>query len=124
MGIVVRVAINAVAIYLAARLVPGIELRGEAIWPALLAGLVLAILNAVVRPLLVLITLPLTLVTLGLFLLVLNAFCLWLTAVIVTGFVVHGFRAALLGSLVISVVSWVLTIFVSDAGRIGRLGRF
>ena len=121
MGIVVRVAINAVAIYLAARLVPGIELRGEAIWPALLAGLVLAILNAVVRPLLVLITLPLTLVTLGLFLLVLNAFCLWLTAVIVTGFVVHGFRAALLGSLVISVVSWVLTIFVSDAGRIGRL---
>ncbi len=121
MGIVVRVVINAVAIYLAARLVPGIVLRGEAIWPALLAGLVLAILNAVVRPVLVLITLPLTFVTLGLFLLVLNAFCLWLTSVIVTGFAVHGFRAAFLGALLISVVSWVLTIFVSDAGRIGRL---
>ena len=121
MGIGVRVVINAVAIYLAARLVPGIVLQGEAIWPALLAGLVLAILNSVVRPLLVLITLPLTFVTLGLFLLVLNAFCLWLTSVIVTGFVVHGFKAAFLGALVIAVVSWVLTIFISDAGRIGRL---
>ena len=121
MGLVLRVAINAVAIYLAARLVPGIELYGEAIWPALLAGLVLAILNAVVRPVLVLITLPLTFVTLGLFLLVLNAFCLWLTSVIVTGFVVRGFWAAFLGALLISVVSWVLTMFVSDAGRIRRV---
>src|SRR2546426_1065242 len=69
-GIVVRVVINAVAIYLAAGVVPGIALRGEAIWPALLAAFVLAALNAIVRPLLVLITLPLTLVTLGLFLLV------------------------------------------------------
>ena len=124
MGIVVRVLINAAGIYLAARVVPGIGLRGEAIWPAMLAGLVLAILNAVVRPVLVLVTLPLTFVTLGLFLLVLNAFCLWLTAVIVPGFVVTSFGAAFLGALLISVVSWLLTVFVSDAGRIGRLGRF
>ena len=121
MGIVVRVLINAAGIYLAARVVPGIGLRGEAIWPAMLAGLVLAILNAVVRPVLVLVTLPLTFVTLGLFLLVLNAFCLWLTAVIVPGFVVTSFGAAFLGALLISVVSWLLTVFVTDAGRISRL---
>ena len=65
-------------------------------------------------------TLPLTLLTLGLFLLVLNAFCLWLTSVIVPGFVVQGFRAAFLGALLISVVSWALTVFVSDGGRLGR----
>jgi len=52
---------------------------------------------------------------------VLNAFCLWLTSVIVPGFVVHGFRAAFLGALLISVVSWALTVFVSDGGRLGRL---
>ena len=118
MGIVVRVLINAAGIYLAARVVPGIGLRGEAIWPAMLAGLVLAILNAVVRPVLVLVTLPLTFVTLGLFLLVLNAFCLWLTSVFVQGFAVRGFWAAFLGALIVSFVSWVLTAFVSDRGRV------
>ena len=108
-------------IYLAAQVVPGITLRGKPLWPALLAGLVLALINAVVRPVLRILTLPLTLVTLGLFLFVLNAFCLWLTSVIVTGFVVRGFWAACLGALLISVVSWVLTMFVSDAGRIRRV---
>lgn len=121
MGLVLRVLINALAIYLAARVVPGIVLRDEALWPALLAGLVLAIINAVIRPALVVLTLPLTFVTLGLFLLVLNAFCLWLTSVVVSGFVVKGIGAALLGALLISLVSWVLTIFVSDAGRFRRL---
>jgi len=108
-GFVARVIVNALMIYLAARIVPGILLRGEPLWPA------------VVRPLLVLLTFPLTLVTLGLFLFVLNAFCLWLTSVIVPGFDVHGFRAAFLGALLITVVSWALTVFVSDSGRLGRL---
>jgi putative membrane protein len=67
-------------IYLAAQVVPGIALRGKPFWPALLAGLVLALINAVVRPVIKIITLPLTLLTLGLFLFVLNAFCLWLTS--------------------------------------------
>src|SRR6266478_6912574 len=108
-------------IYLAAQVVPGITLRGKPLWPALLAGLVLALVNAVVRPVLLLLTLPLTVLTLGLFVFVLNAFCLWLTSVIVPGFVVHGSRAAFLGALLISVVSWALTDFVSDGGRLGRL---
>ncbi len=108
-------------IYLAAQVVPGITLRGKPLWPALLAGLVLALVNAVVRPVLKLITLPLTLLTLGLFLFVLNAFCLWLTSAVVPGFDIHGFRAAFLGALLISVVSWALTVFVNDSGRLGRL---
>jgi putative membrane protein len=108
-------------IYLAAQVVPGIALRGKPLWPALLAGLVLALINAVVRPVIKIITLPLTLLTLGLFLFVLNAFCLWLTSAVVPGFDVHGFRAAFLGALLITVVSWALTVFVTDSGRFSRL---
>jgi len=120
-GFVARVIVNAVMVYLAARVVPGIALGDGPVWPALLAGLVLALVNAVVRPVLQLLTMPLTILTLGLFVFVLNAFCLWLTSVIVPGFVVHGFRAAFLGALLISVVSWALTVFVSDGARLGRL---
>ena len=108
-------------IYLAAQVVPGIALRGKPLWPALLAGLVLALINAVVRPVLKIITLPLTLLTLGLFLFVLNAFCLWLTSAVVPGFDVHGFRAAFLGAFLITIVSWALTVFLTDNGRISRL---
>jgi putative membrane protein len=88
--------------------------------PALLAGLVLGLINALVRPVLVVLTLPLTLLTLGLFLLVLNGICLALTAWLVPGFDIDGFLPAVLGALVISVVSWLLTAFVSDRGRVER----
>jgi len=115
------VIVNAVMIYLAAQVVPGITLRGKPLWPALLAGLVLALINAVVRPILKTLTLPLTLLTLGLFIFVLNAFCLWLTSAIVPGFDIAGFRPAFWGALLISVVSWALTVFVNDRGRFGRL---
>ena len=64
------------------------------------------------------ITLPLTLLTLGLFLFVLNAFCFWLTSALVKGFEVHGFWAALFGALLVSVVSWALTAFLSDRGQV------
>jgi len=115
------VIVNAVMIYLAAQVVPGITLRGKPLWPALLDGLVLALINAVVRPILKTLTLPLTLLTLGLFIFVLNAFCLWLTSAIVPGFDIAGFRPAFWGALLISVVSWALTVFVNDRGRFGRL---
>jgi putative membrane protein len=115
------VIVNAAMIYLAAQVVPGIALRGKPLWPALLAGLVLALVNSVVRPVLKILTLPLTLLTLGLFLFVLNAFCLWLTSALVPGFDVDGFWPAFLGALLISVVSWALTVFVSDSGRVSRL---
>jgi putative membrane protein len=121
MGFVLRVLINAAAIYLAASIVPGIEIRD--VLTALGAGLVLGLINAVVRPVLVVLTLPVTILTLGLFLVVLNALCLWLTAQVVKGFEVQGFWPAVLGALLISVVSWILTAFVSDRGRISVISR-
>lgn len=119
MGFIVRVLINAATIALAAAVVPGIRLDGAS--PALLAGLVLGLVNALVRPVLVVLTLPLTVVTLGLFLLVLNGICLALTAWLVPGFDLAGLVPAVLGACVISLVSWLLTAFVSDRGRIARL---
>ena len=111
--------VNAAALWVAAQLVPGLVITGVS--PLLLAALVLGLINAIVRPVLLVLTLPLTLVTLGLFLFILNAFCLWLTSRLVPGFEVHSFLAALLGSLVISLVSWIVTAFISDAGRFRRL---
>src|SRR2546427_12106608 len=75
MGFAARVIVNAVMIYLAARVVPGITLDDGPVWPALLAGLVLALVNPGGRPVVMLIPLPLTLLTLGLFLLGLDAVC-------------------------------------------------
>ena len=106
MGFLVRILVNAATIALAARVVPGIHLNG--VGPALLAGLVLGLINALVRPVLVIVTFPLTLLTLGLFLLVLNGICLALTSWLVSGFDIDGFVPAVLGALVVSVVSWVL----------------
>lgn len=116
MGFVLRVVVNAVAIYFIAAIVPGIEITG--FLTALGAGLVLGLVNAVVRPILILLTLPVTVVTLGLFLLVLNGLCLWLTSLVVEGFEVHGFWPAVFGALLVSLVSGLLTAFVSDRGRV------
>ncbi len=121
MGFILRILINAVAIYLAAAILPGLEIRG--LLAALGAGLVLGLVNAVVRPVLVVLTLPVTLLTLGLFLFVLNGLCLWLTALVVDGFEVAGFWSAVLGALIVSAVSWLLTAFVSDRGRVVVLTR-
>ena len=75
---------------------------------ALLAGVILGFVNAIVRPVLFFLTLPLTLLTLGLFIFVLNAICFALTAWLVPGFSVDGFFSALVGALLVSVVSWIL----------------
>jgi len=121
-GFLVRVLANGAAIYLAAVVVPGIELSGGVLL-ALGAGLVLGLVNAVVRPILIVLTLPVTLLTLGLFIFVLNAFCLWLTSALIKGFEVHGVWAAVFGALIVSVVSWLLTAFVSDRGRVAVITR-
>jgi putative membrane protein len=111
-GFLIRVLVNGVAIYLVAQIVPGITVDG--VLTAVGAGLVLGLINAIVRPILIVLTLPVTLLTLGLFLFVLNAFCLWLTSQLVRGFEVH----ALFGALLVSVVSWLLSAFVSDRGHL------
>jgi putative membrane protein len=116
MGFVFRILINGAAILLAASVVPGVAVTS--VTSAFIAGLVLALINAIVRPILIVLTLPITLVTLGLFIFVLNAFCFWLASVFVPGLTVAGFWAAVLGALIVSVVSWVLTAFLSDTGRV------
>ena len=118
MGFIVRALVNAATIGLAAALIPGIHLEGAT--PALLAGVVLGLINALVRPVLIVLTFPLTLLTLGLFLLVLNGVCLAATAWLVPGFDVDGLLPAVLGALLVSMVSWALTAFVSDRGRLER----
>jgi len=115
-GFLIRVLVNGVAIYLVAQIVPGITVDG--VLTAVGAGLVLGLINAIVRPILIVLTLPVTLLTLGLFLFVLNAFCLWLTSQLVRGFEVHGLWAALFGALLVSIVSWLLSAFVSDRGHL------
>ena len=115
MGFLLRVVVNILAIVLASSVVPGIRLDGAL--PAVAAGLLLGLVNAVVRPVLLILTLPITLVTLGLFLFVLNGVCLWLVASVVTGFHVAGFWAAVWGALFVSVVSWIVTALVSDSGK-------
>jgi len=106
---------------LAAHVVPGIRLDGLA--SAVVAGLLLVLVNAIVRPVLVVLTFPITLLTLGLFLLVLNAFCLWLVSVFVSGFHVAGFWPAFWGALLVSIVSWILTALISDSGRVRSINR-
>jgi putative membrane protein len=101
-----RLLLNGIAILVAAWLIPGLELADTV--SALIAGALLGFVNALVRPVLLLLTLPFTLITLGLFIFVVNAICLGLTAALVPGFSISGFWAALFGALVVSVVSWIL----------------
>jgi putative membrane protein len=121
MGFLARAVVNALVIYLAAAIVPGIEISG--VPAALGAGLVFGLINAVLRPVLLIVTLPLTLLTLGLFIFVVNALCLWLTSALVPGFTVLGFWPAFWGALLVSVVSWLLTSFLSDRGRVVAITR-
>jgi putative membrane protein len=83
--------------------------------PAIIAGVLLGLVNALVRPILILLTLPFTLVTLGFFLFVVNAICFALTAALVPGFDLSGFFAAFFGALVVTLVSWVVSALVTDA---------
>jgi putative membrane protein len=113
----IRWVINAVALYVAVKIVPGIHFGGEwadLLWLALIFGL----LNALLRPLLKLLTLPLIILTLGLFTLLINAGMLMLTSSVAQSFgldfSVDGFWAALLGSLVISLVSVVMSVIIRD----------
>jgi putative membrane protein len=109
-SLLARWILNAAALLLVAYLYPGVHV--ESFFAAAMAALVLGLINAVVRPILVILTLPVTLLTLGLFLFVINALLFWLVAEIVHGFTVSGFLAALIGSILYSLItlitSWIL----------------
>ena len=114
MVFLLRLLINAVALWVAIRLVDGIDHRGS-LWSLLFVALVFGVLNASIRPLLKLLSLPVIILTLGLFIFVINAFMLmmtgWVSGVLNLGFYVAGFWDAFLGGLIVSVVSLVLSLF-------------
>ncbi len=115
-GLLIRFAVTAVAVFLATSIVPGIEVASFS--AGIAAVVVLAFLNALVRPLLYLLSIPFIILTLGLFMVVINALLLQFVAVLVTGFVVDGFWASILGALIISIVSAILNLWVSEQGRV------
>ena len=124
MLIVWRVLINAAALWAATRVVPGISYDGD--WITLfIVALVFGVINISVRPVLMLLTLPFLIVTLGLFTFVLNGLMLWLTSAISDGlglgFHVAGFGAAFFGALVVTVVSFMLSLFVASGARDRRV---
>ena len=112
---ILRALVAALGLWIASRYIHGIHVRDTT---ALLeAAVLLGIVNAFVRPIVFVLTLPFTLITLGLFLLVINAGMLELVAVFLHGFTVKTFVAALLGSIVVSVVSWIGSFFIDSATR-------
>jgi putative membrane protein len=115
-NLIVRLFVNAVALWVASRLVGGIDLAGD-FWPILLVAAVFGLVNALIKPVALFLSIPFLLVTLGLFTFVINALMLWLTAALVGALTVVGFWAALLGSLVISLVSFLFSMLLPERGR-------
>ena len=113
--IVLRIFVVAVGLWIADAIVPGVAIAGFG--AIVLAAAVLGFLNAIVRPILVVLSLPFVVVTLGLFLLVLNAAMFGLAAWLLDDFRVDGFWSAVLGSLVVSAASWTAAVLTSDNRR-------
>ena len=115
MKVMIRLLINAAALWAAVRLVPGVSFTGDERL-LLVVALIFGVLNASLKPLLMILTLPFMLITLGLFTFVLNAFLLWTTSALSNalglGFQVEGFVAAFVGALVVSAVNLLLSVFV------------
>jgi len=103
MNFLVRLLLSALAVIIAAYILPGVQV--VSFWSALLVALVLSLLNITIKPLLIIFTIPITLLTLGLFLLVINALIILLADAIIAGFVVDGFWWALAFSLILSIIN-------------------
>lgn len=115
-GFILRAAIVCLGLWLAAQILPGLQFDGPG--SLLAAALLLGIVNAFIRPIFVVLTLPLTLVTLGLFLVVINAAMLGLVAWMLAGFSISGFWTAVGGSLMVSLTSWLASGVIGNTGRI------
>jgi putative membrane protein len=118
-GLLLRWVLNAFALWVVSEIVPGIHADG--VTATFVAALVLGILNALVRPVVLLLTLPINLMTLGLFTFVINAFMLEMTTAFVRGFTIDGFGPAVLGAVLLSLVSFALNAFMTDRGRFGHV---
>lgn len=115
-GLLIRFVVTGVAVFLATAMIPGIEVHSTSAGVA--AVLVLALLNAVVRPLLYLLSLPVIILTLGLFMVIINALLLQLVSLLVKGFEVQGFWPSVWGAVLISVVSSILNLWISEQGHV------
>ena len=118
-GLVFRLLITALGLWAAATIVPGVTIVG--VGTLIVAALLLGIVNAVIRPVILILTLPLTLLTLGLFIFVVNGISLALVAWVLPGFTLSGLGAAILGSIVVGLTSWFASAFVGSTGRIERI---
>ena len=104
MNFLIKILLSAVAVVIGAYVIPGVSVNGYV--TALIVALIMSLLNVTVKPLLVILTIPVTILTLGLFLLVINVIIIYITDALISGFSVHGFLPALIFSLVVSLVNW------------------
>jgi putative membrane protein len=116
MRFIVKLLVTALAVWVAAYVLPGVHLENDA-KTIIIVALVLALLNAIVKPILIILTIPVTIVTLGLFLLVINALMVVWTTKLVDGFKVDGWLTAVFFSLIVSVVSYILHSIAKDRRR-------
>jgi putative membrane protein len=124
-GIVIRIVLNAIAVWIATLIVPGVDVTtdstGKKILTLVVVAAILGLINATIKPILQILSLPLTVLTLGIFALVVNGLLFWLVSAISSAlgaaFHVDGFWAGFWGALVVSVVSWLLSIVVKDPGE-------
>ena len=110
-GWVIRWLLSILALLLTAAIIPAFELS---VWGAIVGSIFLGVVNAVIRPLLIILTLPLNVVTLGLFTLVINGFMLYITSITIKGFDIHGFGWAILSALVFSLLSFLISLLIDD----------
>jgi len=115
-GFILRALITALGLWLATEWVYGVQIDSP--WTLVIAGVLLGVVNAIVRPLTVILTFPITIVTLGLFLLVVNAAMVALVAWLLSGFHVAGFWPAFWTALIVSLTSWVASWFIGPKGKI------
>lgn len=114
-GFLVRWFVSALSLWVASAIVPGMHIEG--VGTLVLAALLLGLVNAVIRPIVLILTIPITILTLGLFLLVVNAAMLGLVAALLAGFTIRGLLPAILGSLLVSVVGSILSWTIGSGGR-------
>ena len=114
-GFVIRLLISAFGLWLASAIIPGVHIQG--LDTLLIAALLLGIVNAIIRPLIIILTLPITVLTLGIFLLVVNAAMLGIVASMLDDFSVNGFFSALLGALIVGVTGWIASWYIGPKGH-------
>ncbi|HEX9019845.1 MAG TPA: phage holin family protein [Nitrospirota bacterium] len=116
LGFLLRWSINLLALVAAGSLVSGVRIDG--LQAGIAAAGILSIVNAVIRPVVLILTLPINVLTLGFFTLVVNAAMLMLVSTLVPGFVIESFRSAFFGALLVSLISWLVNIFIGGDGRL------